>query len=213
MFTERARSAIMFLATGLVVASFLNDAGAGADDPAKTDKLEKATFAGGCFWCMQPPFDKLDGVVSTTVGYTGGIKKNPNYKEVCSGETGHTEAIQVLYDPKRVTYAELLDVFWRNIDPTTPNRQFCDVGTQYRTAIFYHNEEQRQLAEETRKELEGGNCSVSRPRLPRPRRSTRRKSTIRSTTKRPVNYKSYRTGCGRDERLRVLWGKSKKESH
>lgn len=117
-------------------------------------KLEKATFAGGCFWCMQPPFDSLKGVVSTTVGYTGGQKKNPTYEEVSSGATGHVEAIEILYDPAQITYSELLNVFWINIDPTTSNQQFVDVGAQYRIVIFYHNEEQRRLAEESKAKLE-----------------------------------------------------------
>jgi methionine-S-sulfoxide reductase len=108
--------------------------------------LEKATFAGGCFWCMQPPYDKLKGVVSTKVGYTGGHKKDPTYEEVSSGTTGHAEAVEVMYDPKLTRYDELLDIFWHNIDPTTLNKQFADNGTQYRTAVFYHNEEQKRLA-------------------------------------------------------------------
>ena len=109
-----------------------------------------ATFAGGCFWCMEPPFDKLDGVISTTSGYMGGQKEEPTYKEVSAGGTGHAEVVQILYDPSKVTYAELLEVFWRQINPTTPDRQFVDVGSQYRAAIFYHDEEQRRLAEETK---------------------------------------------------------------
>ncbi len=116
--------------------------------------IEKATFAGGCFWCMQNPYDELKGVVSTAVGYTGGNKDNPTYEEVCSGNTGHAEAIEVLYDPSQISYTELLNVFWRNIDPTTLNRQFADAGTQYRTAIFYHNEEQKQSAESSKQEME-----------------------------------------------------------
>src|SRR4051812_37994174 len=104
--------------------------------------LEKATFAGGCFWCMEPPFDQLPGVVSTTSGYTGGSKRNPTYEEVSSGSTGHAEAVQVLYDPKKISYEKLLATFWRNIDPTVRDRQFCDIGNQYRTAIFVHTEEQ-----------------------------------------------------------------------
>ena len=114
-----------------------------------SSKFEIALFAGGCFWCMQHPFDKLNGVVSTTVGYTGGNTENPTYKDVCSGETGHTEAVEIQFDPAQITYSELLDVFWKNIDPTTPNRQFADIGSQYRTVIFYHNEEQKQIAELT----------------------------------------------------------------
>src|ERR1039457_2324253 len=116
--------------------------------------LATAPFAGGCFWCMQPPFDKLDGVVSTTAGYTGGRTANPTYEEVSSGSTGHAESVMVVYDPARVTYARLLDVFWRNIDPLTPDRQFCDSGDQYRSAIFYHDPAQKRLAEETKAALE-----------------------------------------------------------
>src|SRR5687767_8431017 len=105
--------------------------------------LAKATFAGGCFWCMEGPFDALAGVVSTTSGYTGGKVEKPSYKQVSAGGTGHTEAIQVVYDPKQVSYEKLLEVFWHNIDPTVKDRQFCDVGSQYRTGIFVHDAEQR----------------------------------------------------------------------
>jgi peptide-methionine (S)-S-oxide reductase len=107
-----------------------------APDPVPAQERAKATFAGGCFWCMEPPFDKLDGVISTTSGYTGGRKANPTYEEVSAGTTGHTEAVEIVYDPRKVTYARLLEVFWRNIDPSTADRQFCDVGSQYRAAIF-----------------------------------------------------------------------------
>ena len=114
---------------------------------------ERATFAGGCFWCMEPPFEKLDGVIEVVSGYIGGQKKDPTYEEVCSGSTGHAEAIQVLYDPSKVTYAELLDVFWRQINPTDPGGQFADRGSQYRTAIFYHDDRQRATAEALVREL------------------------------------------------------------
>ena len=109
-----------------------------------------ATFAGGCFWCMEPPYDKLDGVISTTSGYMGGTVKNPTYEQVSSGSTGHAEVVQVVYDPKKVSYEKLLEVFWKNIDPTVKDRQFCDVGTQYRTAIFVHTDEQRAAAEKSK---------------------------------------------------------------
>src|SRR5688572_1285665 len=126
-------------------------AGGGQPNDAR---YEKATLAGGCFWCMEPPFDELPGVISTTSGYTAGRTKNPTYDQVSSGGTGHAEAVEVVYDPSKITYARLLDVFWKNIDPTTPNRQFCDIGTQYRSAIYYHNEEQKRLAEASKKALE-----------------------------------------------------------
>ncbi len=118
------------------------------------DRLQVATFASGCFWCIQPSFDKLKGVKETYVGYTGGKKENPTYDEVSSEQTGHAEAIEIFYDPHEVSYEQLLGIFWRVIDPTTLNEQFSDHGTQYRTAIYYHNEEQKQLAQETKKELE-----------------------------------------------------------
>src|SRR5436190_24036184 len=114
-----------------------------------------ATFAGGCFWCMEPPFDKIPGVVSTTSGYTGGMKRNPSYEEVSSGTTGHAEAVQIVYDPAKVSYQKLLDVFWHNIDPLVKDRQFCDRGDQYRTAVFFHGDEQRRLAEASKTAVQG----------------------------------------------------------
>ena len=119
-----------------------------------SNHLEKATFAGGCFWCMEHPFDQIPGVVSVTSGYTGGWKKNPSYEEVSAGGTGHAESIQIVYDSSKVSYEKLLEVFWHNIDPTARDRQFCDSGHQYRSAIFYHNEEQHKLALRTKALLE-----------------------------------------------------------
>ncbi|MES1244308.1 MAG: peptide-methionine (S)-S-oxide reductase MsrA, partial [Acidobacteriota bacterium] len=149
------KKAIAILAA-LTVLTLLGLAGRPAAQaaPSPGAKLAKATFAGGCFWCMEPPFDKLDGVVSTTSGYTGGTKKNPTYEEVSSGGTGHAESVEVLYDPAKVSYAKLLDVYWHNVDPLVANRQFCDAGEQYRTAIFYHDAEQKRLAEQTRAEVQ-----------------------------------------------------------
>ena len=121
---------------------------------ATTQGLALATFAGGCFWCMEPPYDKLDGVVATISGYIGGHQDNPTYKQVSAGTTGHAEAVQITYDPAKVSFEKLLDVFWINIDPTTPDRQFCDRGSQYRTGIFYHDDEQRRLAEASKQALE-----------------------------------------------------------
>lgn len=172
--------------------------------------LERATFAGGCFWCMEHPFDELEGVVSVTSGYTGGQKPNPTYEEVSSGSTGHAEAVQIVYDPAKVTYQKLLDVFWRNVDPTVADRQFCDVGHQYRSAIFYHDEHQRRLAEESKAALERSKV------LPGP---VVTEITPASTfyaaeeyhqhyyRKNPLRYLYYRTSCGRDRRLKELWGK------
>lgn len=175
------------------------------------NKTEIATFAGGCFWCMEPPFDKLDGVISTTSGYIGGHQVNPTYKQVSAGSTGHTEAIQVKYDPAKVSYEELLVVFWRNIDPTTPNRQFCDHGSQYRSGIFYHNDKQKNAAEKSFEKLEQ-NKSFDEPVVT--------ELTTASVfypaedyhqdyyQKNPLRYKYYRFSCGRDQRLEKLWGDS-----
>ncbi len=124
---------------GIVVIGVMLSAMSAADGK----RLEKATFAGGCFWCMEEAFDKVDGVVSTLSGYTGGRKANPTYEEVSAGRTGHAESVEVMYDPTKVSYEKLLEIFWHNIDPTMADRQFCDVGNQYRSAIFYHNETQK----------------------------------------------------------------------
>lgn len=172
--------------------------------PPAQPAYAKATFAGGCFWCMEAPFDKLNGVISVTVGYTGGTTRNPTYEQVSAGRTGHAESAQIVYDPKKVTYQKLLDVFWHNIDPTVRNQQFCNVGSQYRTAIFYHDEEQRRLAEASRAALEKS----------KPFKGAIVTEITRASEeyhqhyyrKNPVRYKFYRAGCGRDERLKELWG-------
>ena len=143
-----ASAAALSLFAATIGAAVLAAEPPGAQDfPAGT---AVATFAGGCFWCMEPPYDKLDGVLATTSGYIGGDVDNPTYKQVSAGSTGHAEAVQVHYDPTKITYEKLLDVFWRNVDPTTPDRQFCDGGNQYRTAIFYHDSAQQKLAEASR---------------------------------------------------------------
>jgi peptide-methionine (S)-S-oxide reductase len=181
-----------------------------AQDTEQDSGYKKATFAGGCFWCMEPPFDKLEGVISTTSGYAGGHVENPTYKQVSAGVTGHAEALQIVYDPERISYRELLDVFWRNVDPLDSGGQFCDRGDQYRTAIFYHDEQQRRLAEQSKAALE---------------RSGRLTGSIATEIvalngnfypaedyhqdyyeKNPLRYKYYRAACGRDRRLEQLWG-------
>jgi len=169
----------------------------------------KATFAGGCFWCMQHAFDKVNGVVSTKVGYTGGHKKNPTYKEVSWGNTGHAEAVELLYDHARISYAELLEVFWHNIDPTTRNSQFCDQGSQYRSAIFYHNDEQKKLAEQSRKKLlDSGKFETIYTEIsPAGTFYPAEEYHQKYYQKNPLRYKFYRYDCGRDSRLRELWGK------
>ena len=171
-----------------------------------------ATLAGGCFWCMEPPFDKLEGVISTTSGYTGGHTKNPSYKQTSSGKTGHTEAIQIVYDPMKVSYEKLLDVFWHNIDPTTADQQFCDRGSQYRSEIFYHNEEQKHQAEASKAKL-----NKSKPfKAPIVTQVTQASTFYAAEDyhqdyykKNPIRYRYYRYGCGRDKRLKQLWGVGK----
>jgi peptide-methionine (S)-S-oxide reductase len=170
---------------------------------------EKATFAGGCFWCMEPPFDKLDGVISTTSGYTGGNEKNPTYQEVSAGKTGHAEAVQIVYDPGKVSYKKLLEVFWMQINPTTPDRQFVDVGSQYRPGIFYHDDKQRRLAEESKIEIaESGRfdgpivTEITKAGAFWPAEDYHQDYYMKS----PTRYKFYRFGSGRDRYLDKVWG-------
>jgi peptide-methionine (S)-S-oxide reductase len=188
-------------------------AGSGAQGKPGADgaHLSKATFAGGCFWCMEPPFDKLNGVVSTTSGYTGGEKVDPSYEEVSSGGTGHAESVEVVYDPAKVSYEQLLDVFWHNIDPTVRDRQFCDVGEQYRTAIFFHDETQKRLAEQSKQALEKSKPfkeEVVTEIVPAGRLYPAEEYHQDYYKKNPVRYKFYRYNCGRDRRLEQLWGKA-----
>ncbi|MEX2220987.1 MAG: peptide-methionine (S)-S-oxide reductase MsrA [Candidatus Rokuibacteriota bacterium] len=192
-----------------IIAMLLCVASVGAAD---AQELARATFAGGCFWCMEPPFDKLAGVISTTSGYTGGRTANPTYEQVSAGQTGHTEAVEVVYDPRTVTYAQLLDVFWRNIDPLTANAQFCDAGSQYRSGIFVHDETQRRMAEESKRAVA--------QRLQKPvvtEVAAAAKFWIAEEyhqdyyKKNPVRYQFYRAGCGRDQRLEAVWGPAAKD--
>jgi peptide methionine sulfoxide reductase msrA/msrB len=172
--------------------------------------LEKATFAGGCFWCMVPPFEKLDGVSEVISGYTGGHKVNPTYDEVSSGTTGHMEAVEVTYDPTRVTYEKLLDVFWRQINPTDAGGQFVDRGSSYKSAIFYNNEEQKKLAEKSKKGLEQSGrfdkpiVTEIRPAGPFYRAEEYHQDYWKNN---PIRYKFYRYNSGRDQYLAKIWGK------
>jgi peptide-methionine (S)-S-oxide reductase len=168
-----------------------------------------ATFAGGCFWCMEPPFDKLPGVDATISGYTGGRKTNPTYQEVSSGSTGHTEAVQVIYDPKKVSYEKLLEVFWHNVDPTVKDRQFCDSGNQYRTGIFYGDDAQRKAAEASKAALEKSKPFKEPIVTPVEMAGAFYPAEEYHQDyykKNPVRYQIYRNGCGRDARLKQLWG-------
>ena len=171
--------------------------------------LAVATFAGGCFWCMEPPFDKTEGVKETISGYTGGKEKNPSYEQVSSGQTGHTEAVQVHYDPNVVAYAQLLDIFWRNIDPTDPNGQFVDKGPQYRSGIFYQNEEEKKLAEISKENL-ANSGRFSNPIVTEitPFDAFYPAEDYHQDyyQKNPFRYKFYRYGSGRDQFLEKIWG-------
>lgn len=177
--------------------------------PAALADEAVATFAGGCFWCMEPPYDELEGVTSTVSGYMGGHVDNPSYKQVTSGRTGHAEVVQVTFDPDVVSYETLLEVFWRNIDPFDAGGQFCDRGSSYRSEIFYHSDAQKRAAESSKAEL------ADSPRFDRP--------IVTEVTeagefypaedyhqnyyeKNPLRYKYYRWGCGRDDRLEAIWG-------
>ncbi len=203
-----------FLPALLLVISlgvFLRTLGGGSESQAQDAGYETATFAGGCFWCIQPPFDELDGVVKTTVGYTGGKEKDPTYKDVSYGKTGHTESIEIIYDPKKVTYEELLEVFWMNIDPTDSGGQFVDRGKQYRPAIFYHGEAQKKAAEESKAKLDKSGrfdnpvvVEIVEAAAFYPAEDYHQKFYQKS----PVRYKSYKSGSGRDQFIEKYWGET-----
>lgn len=194
----------------LLTATLLGLAGFAQSAPDR-DGLETATFAGGCFWCVEQAFDEVAGVVETLSGYIGGHQMNPTYQQVSAGGTGHAEAVQLRYDPAKVSYGELLDVFWRNIDPVTPNAQFCDRGSQYRSAIFYHNGDQKLAAEKSLAALEQAGT------LPGPIVTELVLATQFYVAEayhqdyhnnNPLRYKFYKYNCGRAQRLEELWGKA-----
>jgi peptide-methionine (S)-S-oxide reductase len=202
---------ITALVTGLAAALGLGSPATSlATAPAPLPEV--AIFAGGCFWSVQKAFDGLPGVVGTAVGYAGGRTKNPTYKEVGTGRTGHAESVRVTYDPARISYDSLLSVYWRHIDPTTPNRAFCDRGPQYRSIIFYGSAEQKRAAEASKSALDQSG-RFSKPVV----------TTVEPATpfypaeeyhqqyykKNPAHYEAYRVGCGRDARLKELWGEVK----
>ncbi len=189
---------------------------AAAAAPAASSATAKATFAGGCFWCMEAPFDVLPGVISTTSGYIGGSKINPTYQEVSSGSTGHAEAVQVVYDPKKISYEKLLDVYWRNTDPTVKNRQFCDVGTQYRTGIFTYGEAQKKSAEASKAALQKSKPfkgDILTEITVAPEFYPAEDYHQDYYKKNPARYSFYRAGCGRDARLKALWGDEVSAKH
>jgi peptide-methionine (S)-S-oxide reductase len=198
----RHRQHTIAIAAALCLAFAASAAGQGAS------QQQTATFAGGCFWCVEADFDKVPGVISTTSGYTGGQVANPSYEQVSHGGTGHAEAVEIAFDPAKVSYQKLLDVFWHNIDPLAKDAQFCDHGNQYRSAIFYHGEEQRRLAEaskaEVAKRFEQPIATEIVPAGPFYKAEDYHQDYY---MKNPVRYKFYRFNCRRDARLEALWGK------
>jgi len=212
MIQRSTRVAWFAVAVALMVG--VGASGSPAEPPKTEGSLATATFGGGCFWCMEPAFDVVPGVVSTTSGYTGGTKRDPSYEEVSAGGTGHVEVVQVRYDPTRVGYARLLEIFWHNVDPFDPHGQFCDKGEQYRSAIFFHDEEQRRLAEESKRRLEAS----GRFQQPIATRLVPASDFYPAEgyhqdyyRKNPVRYRFYRRTCGRDARLEALWGEDAKK--
>jgi peptide-methionine (S)-S-oxide reductase len=202
MITTWARTVILILAT-ILAGPVLAQAQAKA-------ATAKATFAGGCFWCVEEVFDKVPGVISTTSGYIGGQVKNPTYEQVTTGRTGHAESVQVEYDPAKVSYEKLLEVYWRNVDPTQKDAQFCDYGSHYRTVIFFHDEEQRRAAEASRAALARNKpfkgdivTQIVKADVFYPAETYHQDYHAKN----PARYKFYKTGCGREARLEQLWGK------
>lgn len=205
-----------FIVLGAVVALLMSFIALRADSSSDTKaplpasgKQEKATFAGGCFWCMEHPFDELPGVISVTSGYTGGQKKNPTYQEVSAGGTGHAESVQIVFDPTKISYEKLLAVYWHNIDPTVKDRQFCDSGHQYRSAIFYHSEAQHRQAVQSKEALEKNKPfreHVVTEIVPASDFYPAEEYHQHYYKKNPLRYSYYRGSCGRDRRLKELWG-------
>lgn len=191
-----------------IIVLFLAALVMGAAD-ANAQKTAKATFAGGCFWCMEEALDAAPGVRLTMSGYIGGKVKNPTYEDVSAGRTGHTEAVEVTYDPGKVSYAQLLDLFWKNVDPTVGDRQFCDVGDQYRPAIFYHDAEQKRLAEESKRKLEASRKfkKIAVQIAPATQFYVAEDYHQDYYLKNPLRYKYYKFSCGRAQALERLWGK------
>jgi peptide-methionine (S)-S-oxide reductase len=177
--------------------------------PAGAAGQTQATFAGGCFWCMEHPFDEIPGVLDTTSGYTGGTVANPSYYQVSNGDTGHVEAVQVTYDPEQVSYETLLETFWHNVDPLDEGGQFCDRGSQYQSAIFYHSDEQQEAAIAAKQALDDTqqfDRPIVTPIVPAATFYAAEDYHQNYYQTHPVRYRIYRFGCGRDQRLTKLWG-------
>ena len=192
----------------LVAASVVLAGSVRAEDKPASSQA-KAIFAGGCFWCEETAFEGLDGVISVTSGYTDGADKNPTYEEVSSGSTGHAEAVQVVFDPSKISYEKLLEVFWHNVDPTDAGGQFCDRGNQYRPGIFYLDENQKKLAEASKAEVEKTKTfgdAIVVPIVAATEFYPAEEYHQDFYKKKPEHYNAYRAGCGRDRRLQQLWG-------
>lgn len=188
--------------------SFILLIGLAGPGNAQTPQTASAVFAGGCFWCMEHPYDELDGVISTTSGYSGGDEKTATYEQISSGTTGHYEVVKIEYDPSKVSYQTLLDIFWRNIDPFDAKGQFCDKGPQYRAAIFYGSEKEKELAEASKQKVsEKLGKPVETEILPAPAFYPAEDYHQNYYQTNPIRYKLYRYGCGRDKRLDMVWGK------
>jgi peptide-methionine (S)-S-oxide reductase len=192
----------------LCVSTLALDAAAQQPASGPSAKLATAIFAGGCFWCVEADFEKLPGVVSAESGYTGGQLKNPTYEQVSHGGTGHAESVRVSYDATKVTYRQLLDYFWHHIDPTVKDRQFCDGGNQYRSAIFYQNDAERQAAEASKAELQksGRFAQVYTEIVPASTFYVAEEYHQDYYKKNPIRYNFYRSRCGRDARVAEVWG-------
>jgi peptide-methionine (S)-S-oxide reductase len=194
---------------GGFVGVFADEREAASDALADSQTTATATFAAGCFWCVESDFDKVAGVISTTSGYTGGQVKNPSYEQVSAGGTGHAEAVEIVYDPARVTYEQLLDHFWKNVDPLSAHRQFCDVGDQYRPAIFVHDDAQRAAAEASKARIQQRFKQPVVVQIVAAGPFYKAEGYHQDYYKKnPVQYRYYRWSCGRDARLKDLWGKS-----
>ncbi|MFL5495704.1 MAG: peptide-methionine (S)-S-oxide reductase MsrA [Gemmatimonadales bacterium] len=218
---HRSHLGLVGVATlGLVALSLLGSRLAGADSPRDSryapapapvpgDSHRVATFAGGCFWSMQKAFDGVPGVSKTTAGFAGGSSAKPSYEQVSEGETGHAESVQLVYDPDKISYERLLDIYWHHIDPLTLNRAFCDHGAQYRSIIFYHDAEQQRLAEASKRALDQSHrfsspiVTAVQPATPFYPAEEYHQQFYK---KYPARYEAYRIGCGRDQRIRELWG-------
>ena len=207
---RRHSAACGFVSVLVAITSLLTMNAADSSKEPKLVQSELATFGGGCFWCVEAAFETFKGVRAVTSGYAGGETPNPSYEQVCTGKTGHAESVEVTYDPTKVSYQKLLDAFWHNSDPITPNGQFCDFGNQYRSVVFYSTDDERRLSEESKSALDQSK------RLPAPIVTQLVKASAFYPAedyhqdfykKNPIRYKYYKIGCGRDQRLEALWGK------